>query len=152
MIRHSVSETAREGLDLLKRGAPALKHGRAGKPHHTIFTLWADESTLSWTAVNKSLLKGAAKRLSGAARAERVLRVADVVDLLVGRESTVVRRSPLTRGSLPPLRLKETPRPAAVQTSWQRHGQRSLVAVARAQGGAACAAIGRRRRLRPRQP
>ena len=37
-IAHSMSESAREGLDLLKRGAPALKHGRAGKPHATIFT------------------------------------------------------------------------------------------------------------------
>ena len=32
-IQHSMSETAREGLNLLKSGATALKHGRKGKPH-----------------------------------------------------------------------------------------------------------------------
>ena len=41
---------------LLKRGSAALKHGRAGKPHVTVFTLSADEAMLSWEPKRASKL------------------------------------------------------------------------------------------------
>ena len=42
------SQTAREGIALLKRGVRAIKYGRHGKPHATVFRLSEDESVLSW--------------------------------------------------------------------------------------------------------
>ena len=97
MIRHSMSESAREGLELLHRGAPALKHGRAGKPHSTVFTLSPDDASLSWTPLKRgsiTKLGGSMKRLSGspAEPKKRELLVSDVVELLVGRESTIFKR------------------------------------------------------------
>ena len=53
-MHSGISQTAREGLALLKGGALALKHGRAGKPHVTVFTLSADEETLSWKPAHRS--------------------------------------------------------------------------------------------------
>ena len=91
MIVHSLSESAKEGLKLLKGGAVAIKHGRSGKPHPTTFTLSADESSISWAAP-RSLGKMAARRLSGSSGPRREICVADVVELLVGRESNVFSR------------------------------------------------------------
>ena len=88
-IAHSMSESAREGLDLLKRGAPALKHGRAGKPHATIFTLSKDESTLTWLGNQRSSIVGS---FAGKKDKKRELNLSDVVELLVGRESAVFKR------------------------------------------------------------
>ena len=90
MIRHSCSETAAEGLALLKRGSSALKHGRAGKPHTTIFTLSADETLISWEPKRASKL--VPRRSVAGSAATRVIAIADIVELLVGRESTVFKR------------------------------------------------------------
>lgn len=93
-IVHSISGTAREGLELLKRGTVALKHGRAGKPKETIFTLSADEKELSWHPKSERLGGMLSRRISSTNVAERSRRiqVQEVVELLVGRETAIFNR------------------------------------------------------------
>ena len=92
MIVYNLSETAREGLALLKYGAVALKHGRSGKPHRTQFTLSPDEAILSWTPVKISFAKSVGRRMSATAEPKRVIAMDNVVELLIGRESAVFQR------------------------------------------------------------
>ena len=94
-IVHSLSESAKEGLALMQGGAPALKHGRAGKPHLTTFTLSQDETVLSWKSGGGTMSKigGSMRRLSGSGSAPlRILQLNEVVELLVGRDSSVFKR------------------------------------------------------------
>ena len=106
---HSISETARAGIDLLKSGAVALKHGRAGgRPKETVFTLSADETELLWAPKHAGLTSGLVRRMSTSGSAgEKVRRinVDEVVELLVGRETAVFHRSSSTAGGLEHLSL-----------------------------------------------
>jgi hypothetical protein len=88
-----LTSTAREGLALLKGGAMALKHGRAGKPKKTLFTLSEDESKLTWRpAAGEGLGKLAVRRLSSSGAPQRELAIADAVEIVVGRESAAFQR------------------------------------------------------------
>ena len=89
-----------EGLALLKRGSQVTKHGRSGRPHATQLVLSDDETTLTWEAATRrraSLERAASIGLRtlrrGGEEKSRSVRIADVVELLVGHESAVFRRS-----------------------------------------------------------
>ena len=77
------SSTAHDAIQALKAGSDATKYGKQGAPHMTRFTLSTDERTLSWVGVGlmgKLLPK------------ERVVHLANVKRLLIGRESAVFER------------------------------------------------------------
>ena len=92
-IIYNLSETAREGLALLKSGrAQALKHGRSGKPHLTTFTLSHDETMLMWAPARTSLAKTIGRRVSATGEPKRSIATSEIVELCVGRESAVFKR------------------------------------------------------------
>ena len=77
------SSTAIEAIQALKAGSDATKYGKQGAPHLTRFTLSEDEKTLSWAGtglMGKFLPK------------ERLVHLANVKRLLIGRESAVFIR------------------------------------------------------------
>tara|TARA_B110001452_G_C15201187_1_gene416862 strand:- start:837 stop:1427 length:591 start_codon:yes stop_codon:yes gene_type:complete len=76
----SRSETALEGIALLRRGSVVKKYGRQGKPHETLFKLSADETVLAWEGHGLKRLK------------RRAVQVADLEELCVGHESDVFQR------------------------------------------------------------
>ena len=80
MAQSKRSGTATEGIALLRRGSTVKKYGRQGKPHATLFRLSADESMLAWEGHGLNKLK------------RRAVRVADMVELLVGQQSTVFQQ------------------------------------------------------------
>ena len=74
-----------EGIELLKHGVQALKHGRQGKPHARTFQLSQDEKFLTWEG---------SRRFSVLPQAQgRSIAIVDVIELLVGQESDVFKRS-----------------------------------------------------------
>lgn len=70
------SATAAEGIALLKRGAPAIKHGRDNKERAVTFRLDEEEQTLSWDGS----LFGKVMRPE-----KRAIKFDDVLELHVGR-------------------------------------------------------------------
>ena len=95
------SETAKEGLALLKRGSIVKKYGRQGKPHATLFRLSDDETLLGWEGRGLNKLK------------RRAVRICDLVELLVGHESVVFleARAPGAEHMSMSLRLLKAQRP-----------------------------------------
>ena len=95
------SETAKEGLALLKRGSTVKKYGRQGKPHATLFRLSDDETLLGWEGRGLNKLK------------RRAVRICDLVELLVGHESVVFleARAPGAEHMSMSLRLLKAQRP-----------------------------------------
>lgn len=79
------SAAAVEGIALLKAGSEAVKHSRKGKPQKTTFRLSADERELQWEGHGMLARTG----LDGHSR---VLRLADVLEVLVGQESALFQR------------------------------------------------------------
>ena len=94
-IVYNLSETAREGLALLKSGrAQALKHGRSGKPHLTAFMLSDDETLLSWQPVKikANLARTIGRRVSATSEPKRSISTSEIVELCIGRESAIFQR------------------------------------------------------------
>ena len=78
---------------MLKLGSTVLKFGRQGKPHQAVFKLADDESSLSWED-GQGGLRGSISSLAGKLQnKKRSVRIADMVELLVGIESNVARRN-----------------------------------------------------------
>lgn len=73
--------TAREGMQLLKKGCSVTKHGRHGKPHKTVLTLSDDGAELMWES--HGLLKS---------KKHQSILLANVLELAVGHESSVFKR------------------------------------------------------------
>ena len=91
------SASAQAGIQALQRGVQVNKHGRQGKPHATVLSLSQDERTLSWAASRTvqrvSSFGRAAKKIAGGADKSRSIDLADAVELLVGRASSVFQRA-----------------------------------------------------------
>ena len=98
------SPAAQAGVERLRRGMRVHKHGRQGRPHETVVSLSQDESVLSWEANRKaqraaSFGRAAGRKLcrnsfaSASGEKERTIEVEDIVELLVGQESGVFKRS-----------------------------------------------------------
>jgi hypothetical protein len=127
-----ISDTARAGLELLKGGAVALKHGRAGQPKETIFTLSADEKRLTWAPMQKkSMLKSMGSYAIGSSKSDedRQMRLADVVELLVGRETPIFQRAGNDAGGSEHLSL------SLVLSAAQRSAGRESLDVSFGEGG-----------------
>ena len=127
-----ISDTARTGLELLKIGAVALKHGRAGQPKEAIFTLCADEKRLTWAPMQKkSMLKSMGSYAIGSSKSDedRTLRLADVVELLVGRETPIFQRAGNDAGGSEHLSL------SLVLSAAQRTAGRESLDVSFGEGG-----------------
>lgn len=127
-----ISDTARAGVELLKGGAVALKHGRAGQPKETIFTLSADEKRLTWAPMQKkSMLKSMGSYAIGSSKSDedRQMRLADVVELLVGRETPIFQRAGNDAGGSEHLSL------SLVLSAAQRSAGRESLDVSFGEGG-----------------
>ena len=92
------SAAGQEGVARLQAGVRVNKYGRQGKPHETVVRLSQDESELSWEkkrGVQRAASFGRARSRSIAGAAgdkARVIEVAGLVAVLVGRESGVFKR------------------------------------------------------------
>ena len=75
--------TAREGIELLKAGVVAIKHGRQGKPHPVRFYLSTNEEFIAWERPGTSV----------AVKNDRTVAVVAIRSLLVGRESDIFRKA-----------------------------------------------------------
>ena len=80
----TLDRTAAEGLQLLKAGVVAIKHGRHGKPHPTRLYLSSDDEVLAWERMGGSRIMG---------RDDRTVAIAAIRAVHVGRESAVFRRA-----------------------------------------------------------
>ena len=80
------SAEAQEGIELLKRGCPAIKVSQRGKQRPTTFKLAADESALRW--------KGAGKLGK-----PRTIFLADVLEVSAGQTTTAFERAQLLRAA-----------------------------------------------------
>lgn len=132
MAGATISDTARAGVELLKGGAVALKHGRAGQPKETIFTLSADEKRLTWAPMQKkSMLKSMGSYAIGSSKSDedRQMRLADVVELLVGRETPIFQRAGNDAGGSEHLSL------SLVLSAAQRSAGRESLDVSFGEGG-----------------
>ena len=78
---------------MLIKGSTAMKYGRQGRPHPTIFKLSPSEDALMWEG-KKTL----AYKLQNKPRL-RSINLADALDVLVGHESAVFRRYAGTAGA-----------------------------------------------------
>ena len=78
------SETALEGIALLRRGSVVKKYGRQGKPHAVTFRLLDDLRTLSWERSGiGSKLSGLGKWGGGGDKV-RSVQLDEMVEILVG--------------------------------------------------------------------
>ena len=89
------STAAAEGISLLQRGCEVIKFkGHGGKPHVALLRLSSDEEMLSWQRHGAAKLK---MRMDGR---DRMLKLASVTDVLIGRESTAFQRARGPRGEV----------------------------------------------------
>ena len=79
------SAAAEEGIALLKRGSKVHKHNRSGKSALTVFTLSADERTISWEGhgIGTKLLNNK----------KRSVDLHEVLEVLVGHESALFQQT-----------------------------------------------------------
>lgn len=82
------SEAAREGMEMLKRGAVAYKYSRSGKPRPCRFFLTRDEAVLCWEGDRSKTSIGSLMKTSES----RSIALCDVRRLLLGREGTIFQR------------------------------------------------------------
>ena len=85
------SAAAEEGIAWLKTGVKVLKHkAGGGAPQETVVRLSANETCLTW--YRSGLAKF--RRSTG----ERTVRIADILEVLVGRDSEVFKRQQASGG------------------------------------------------------
>ena len=75
---------------MLKQGCTAMKHGRKGTPHLCRFWLSEDDASLCWEDQQRGTAAALATKMAGGKR--RSIRLADVVDVIFGAESSVFMR------------------------------------------------------------
>ena len=85
------SAAAEEGISWLKTGVTVLKHkAGGGAPQQTVVRLSPDETCLAWTRSGLAKFR----RSTG----ERMVRIDDILEVLVGRDSEVFKRQQASGG------------------------------------------------------
>ena len=85
------SAAAEEGIAWLKTGVKVLKHkAGSGAPQETVVRLSADETCLTWTRSGLAKFRRSTE--------ERTVRIADILEVLIGRDSEVFKRHQASGG------------------------------------------------------